>query len=353
MRPLHLILISILLSAQGLGAEVISPQEYQSELSELKGLLKNNDISSARRVASHLIEVRIEYGGQQLKTDTRLLSKIIDHGDAEDSKCIKEIDNVITSLQKDSGKKIAGATVDSKMIQELIEAQQFEEAIKEGDIDTLPEDNSGFAEWLQMKLDPIITYIGEKFINLIDDILDWLLEWFYVRSTDGGKSFNLGNLVTLILIIVTAIVVILLIFHLYRNKNFKLTSANATSHASASSDTDDDVLSKNTDEWDEHGKSLMQNGQYREAIRAFYHAVLTKAFNMGKLHYRLGRTNWEYVGAISLGDNWRNSFINLVMIFERAWYGHENSSLNEARDFLRETDSLIQILQTKDGGSDA
>ena len=62
---------------------------------------------------------------------------------------------------------------------------------------------------------------------------------------------------------------------------------------------DDDPLSRETTQWEARARELAAAGRWREAVRAFYHAVLVALFEAGLLHYQRGRTNWEYAAALS------------------------------------------------------
>ena len=61
------------------------------------------------------------------------------------------------------------------------------------------------------------------------------------------------------------------------------------------SQRDADPLSREQDEWEKYAAELAAAGRLREAIRAWYHAVLVGLFRAGLLHHHKGRTNWEYV----------------------------------------------------------
>lgn len=85
---------------------------------------------------------------------------------------------------------------------------------------------------------------------------------------------------------------------------------------------DDNPLSREGDEWQRYADQLAAAGRLREAIRAWYHAVLVHLYRNGLLHYRQGRTNWEYIAALPPRLAWRTRFIDLTRRFEHEWYGH-------------------------------
>jgi hypothetical protein len=89
---------------------------------------------------------------------------------------------------------------------------------------------------------------------------------------------------------------------------------------------DDDPLSRGANEWERYAAQLAAAGRLREAIRAWYHAVLVTLYGANILHYRKGRTNWEYVAAVGPEQAWRTQFIELTRLFEHQWYGSDDSS---------------------------
>src|SRR5207244_5595400 len=89
---------------------------------------------------------------------------------------------------------------------------------------------------------------------------------------------------------------------------------------------DEDPLSRAANEWERYAAQLAAAGRIREAIRAWYHAVLVTLYGAGILHFRKGRTNWEYISTITPTIPWRGDFVKLTRRFEHEWYGSANSS---------------------------
>jgi hypothetical protein len=59
--------------------------------------------------------------------------------------------------------------------------------------------------------------------------------------------------------------------------------------------------------------------------------VLVTCYSAGALHFRKGRTNWEYVATLPPSVPWRPEMIELTRRFEQEWYGSDASS-DEALD---------------------
>jgi hypothetical protein len=103
--------------------------------------------------------------------------------------------------------------------------------------------------------------------------------------------------------------------------------------APAASQRDEDPLSRESTEWERYARELEAAGRTREAIRAWYHALLVTLFRRGTLHYQKGRTNWEYAAQLPPEARWRPDFVTLTRDFDREWYGRRNSEPDVLRDY--------------------
>ena len=120
--------------------------------------------------------------------------------------------------------------------------------------------------------------------------------------------------------------------------------------APATSLADEDPLSRESSQWELHARELARAQRFREAIRAWYHAVLSALFRRGELHHRRGRTNWEYVAAIGPEQGWRAGFIELTRLFDREWYGRRTSDREAQVECERQAQEILGALR---GRSDA
>jgi hypothetical protein len=100
----------------------------------------------------------------------------------------------------------------------------------------------------------------------------------------------------------------------------------ASSEPIRSTAADDDPLSRESGKWELYAQELAAAGRRREAIRAWYHAVLVALFRSGRLEPRKGRTNWEHAARLSPELSWRPTFLEITRHFDREWYGRDASS---------------------------
>jgi len=112
----------------------------------------------------------------------------------------------------------------------------------------------------------------------------------------------------------------------------------------ASPTEDEDPLSRESSQWETRARELASAQRFREAIRAWYHAVLSTLFRRGTLHYRKGRTNWEYVANVGPEQGWRAGFIALTRLFDREWYGSRSSGREAFAEASRQAQEILVAL---------
>jgi Domain of unknown function (DUF4129) len=107
---------------------------------------------------------------------------------------------------------------------------------------------------------------------------------------------------------------------------------------------DEDPLSRTAGGWEDRARELAAQGRAREAIRAWYHAVLMRCVAQGLLHHRRGRTNWEYAHALSPTLPWRGTFEDLTSRFDVEWYGRSESTGEALADFASGAREILGAL---------
>jgi hypothetical protein len=112
-----------------------------------------------------------------------------------------------------------------------------------------------------------------------------------------------------------------------------------------SSRADENPLSREAGEWERYAAELAAAGRLREAIRAWYHAVLVTLFRAGRLHHQQGRTNWEYVSQVGPEARWRPAFIELTQAFDREWYGRSQSAAEALRSYSGTARELLRAVR--------
>ena len=166
------------------------------------------------------------------------------------------------------------------------------------------------------------------------------------RSAAG----DLGTTATVVTVVVALAVVggAILAYRALRRRRGGVEPVEST--ALARSARDEDPLSREAGEWERFAQELAAAGRTREAIRAWYHAVLVTLFRAGTLHYEKGRTNWEYVSRLGPELAWRPSFIDMTRWFDQQWYGRDRASPDALRESAHAARGILRALR---GGESA
>lgn len=326
--PLLLLVILALLPA-ALAAEVLSAAAYRERLAGIDARLRAGDWVGARTGAKDLLDDRITFGDESLETDVSILRPLADARDAPAARAAApRLTRLVEALA--ALPPTESAPSDRKTLDEVRAREALAELPQGG---SLPKKRTTLLETLAELLTPVAEWlkdIGER-------ILDWLADLFPDR--EGKKTaFGLGlpGMVT-VFVVLLALLGLWLAWRAFRNRR-RRAGIEAIAMEAPSPAEDADPLSRASAEWERYAAELAAAGRHREAIRAWYHAVLVTLFRKGALHYRKGRTNWEYVTALAPGHTWRARFIELTRHFEREWYGRDESApeaLGEAEDMAR------------------
>ena len=139
----------------------------------------------------------------------------------------------------------------------------------------------------------VFEWIAEK----LADFFDWLKRfWPDIKmpkqTPTAGMRWIVGAVVGLI-----ALVIGILAFEVIRRSKRRPADI-AVESEPASSSRDADPMSRGASEWERYAAQLAAAGRIREAIRAWYHAVLVTLYGAGVLTFRKGRTNWEYIASL-------------------------------------------------------
>jgi hypothetical protein len=172
-----------------------------------------------------------------------------------------------------------------------------------------------------------------------DRLWRWLEKLWPRRTVTALPSGTATTWSVVALVIAVALVMGLLAVAALRRSTSAETPA---SEPAPASQRDADPLSREQEEWEAYASELAAAGRTREAIRAWYHAVLVALFRAGLLHHHKGRTNWEYVSRVSPESSWRPELIRLTRRFDREWYGSERSAAESLRECASEARTILR-----------
>jgi len=315
--------LALLLLPAVLSAATLSPGTYRERLAAIDGSLRAGDWVSARDAARRLAADRIAFGKESLQPDLSVLQPLADAETADDARTVSpRLARLVAALAAQGG----GAPQDHqderpapKLLEEA-RAREALTALPQGKI--TPDDQVNVLDVLDEVLDPVRRW----FDDLWERLKSWWRQLFPEAKPNEGLLDRLLNLPITVVLLVVALAVVggWLAVRVLRQRRRRGKAA--PEQAAPPPAADDDPLSREVNEWERYAGELAAAGRRREAVRAWYHAVLVSLFRSGVLHYRKGRTNWEYVAALAAGFGWRSRFIDLTRCFEREWYGRDHST---------------------------
>lgn len=318
-------------------ASAMPVADYVAALERMDALLAAKQLAGAQGEARALLGAEVTWAKGKFRADETLLRAIVSARSAEGPHRARLLATLV-ELRRATGMESAGG--DRKLLAQIAAEQQVPELPKGGVIPTTIDEQIPMLERIARAISDALEWIGKK----LSRFLDWLIDLLPKRmAVDGGNPVSRWIVFAIVGAIV--LIVVLLAINVLRRSRASAKDAIERS-APLGSRADEDPLSRGATEWERYAAQLAAAGKFREAIRAWYHAVLVTCYAAGILHFRKGRTNWEYVASLAPALEWRPDMIELTRRFEREWYG----SLHSTPDALDECSVRAQqILGTLRG----
>jgi hypothetical protein len=335
----RLVLLLTLLVAAQVRADWCRVEIYMQALEQIDTLLASGQRPEARRAADFLGTLYVKSTIGTFHADRSLL-KLVGDDRVPISVARARIAFTLEELQHATGGAVTPA--DRHLLAEVTKAQTPEERLEGGEIKAIPADVP-MVEQILDTLKRVFDWIGEQLTKL----WEWLSDLWPEDAPDGttrGLRWMITALVSLILITVAV-----LAFRVLRSSR-RATPEIAESADSMSSDHDADPLSRGANEWERYAARLGLEGRYREGIRAWFHAVLVTCYAESILHFRKGRTNWEYIASLTASLTWRPELIALTRQFEHEWYGRSESTAEVFEDCALRARTILDALH-KEGAA--
>lgn len=329
MRRRMALMIVVILAASSLRAATITVADYEAALTRMRTFIAAGQIDAARAEGKALASAEVDAPAGRFRTDSTLLAEV-NAAKARDLGVEARIDATLAALRAASPAK--PVAVDRALLQRLQREQSVPELRRGGDVRGVQAETP-FLQRVAASIRDAARWIAEK----IEKFAEWLGR-FWPESdskkltTPSSMRWTVAGLVALILIVLGV-----LAFEVIRRSR-KANKRAIEESPPLGSTRDDDPLSRGANEWERYAGQLAAAGRLREAIRAWYHAVLVTFYGANVLQFRKGRTNWEYVAAVGPENAWRPPFIELTRRFEEEWYGSEESdaeTLDKCSDAAR------------------
>lgn len=326
------------------GLREINAVEYRAEMTAILAELDAGHLTEAQRHVAKIKNARVTSGESATTADMSILTPIEKSPALAEAQ--KQSPRIRTLLQALSSDRTASTS--SRPDFEKLEVLRRDEAQvlppKDGRVDDGGLVESGY-------LGAILTYVGKALRWVSAKIYD-LYKWFdnlFPRSK-SGPSQDMGTIIKYAVIAFAAVLVGFLLRAYFRSRRFKPVASEFAPISAPASSRDADPLSRDASQWEDYAAKLNATGRHREAIRAWYHAILASLFRSGALTFRKGRTNWEYFFAFSPDIPFRREFQELTGSFEVEWYGKSSSSPDDAEQYGT---SAKKFLARTSGGRNA
>ena len=298
----------------------ITVEQYASALDRIGALVGSNQLDAARAEAQSLTGAQVEGG---FIADRALLGEVIALKRA-DLHVRERLAATAMDLRRSAG--IAVPAQDLALLEKIKAEQSVAKPAAGGEVVSPNIANLSVWERIAEWTGKAMKWIGDLLVKFFE----WLLGfWPKSKLSPNTPTFGMRWIVAAVVVLIV-IVLLVLALEVIRRGQSRLELGSIESEP-VSSRRDDDPLSRGANEWERYAAQLAAAGRLREAIRAWYHAVLVTLYAAGVLHFRKGRTNWEYVSALSPQVPWRGEFVTLTRHFEGQWYGADRSS-SEALD---------------------
>jgi hypothetical protein len=309
-------------------SEPLSLDQYRARLVRIDGLLGRGDVAAAARDASALRGVSIDANGEELEPADWVLSPLA-RGEPHRAR----LRSLIEAL---SAPGASAPAPDPQLLQRLAREQGGPRVAPGGEIEEIDTPAASVAEQVLRWSRRVTGFVGRSILRF----LRWLAGLF--PRSPGAQAEGSGQILVIVLAAVGIIVVGVAVLAL-------LSFRRAVPHGSAPRPrtrlaSDEDPLSRTAGGWEQHARELAAQGRPREAIRAWYHAVLVRCAAQGLLHHRKGRTNWEYAHALPPSVPWRGRFEDLTFRFDVEWYGRSESTGEALAAFADGAGEILKAL---------
>jgi hypothetical protein len=327
---LGLVSLAARVSAQGpqpsQGPDRLTVEEYAQGLERIAPLLEAGQVEEAREEARELLRAEVDYAGEAVGTDGTVLDGVVtSRGGGEawaraQAARARRLAGVLRTMPSGA----AGVTdVHPEVLARLAPG---EDVSKGGKV--------GLAR-LEVKTPSISDRFGEALLaaydwltGVIRKVVDWLARFRPRRTGSDPESGGTAAAAIAVVALVAAVLAVLAYRALRRGGR---GGVEVESDRVLASVRDEDPLSREAGEWEKHARDLAAAGRWREAVRAWYHAVLVCLFQHGLLHHQKGSTNWEYAARLAPDNAWRPDFLDLTRLFDREWYGRPASDAEAVR----------------------
>ncbi|HYI07846.1 MAG TPA: DUF4129 domain-containing protein [Thermoanaerobaculia bacterium] len=312
----RLLLAVLLLLAASARSETMTVAQYVASLEQIHAHLAAKQFQPAKTEAMRIGGMEVQWAQGTFLPDQSLL-EAVKESERDDYRLRERLLITADEIRRAAG--LDTGPVDPKMLRAVANEQKVPDLVSGGEI-VNPVADEPLLEQIAESIAEVFRWLTKKIVQL----LEWLAQFFIGEKDGDGGTSQMRWIVIAVAGAIVLLVIFLAVQVLRRSRAAK--PERVESAAPIGSTRDEDPLSRGATEWERYAAQLAAAGRYREAIRAWYHAVLVTCYAAGALHFRKGRTNWEYLATLAPSLPWRPEMIELTRRFEQEWYGSDASS---------------------------
>jgi len=245
---------------------------------------------------------------------------------------LKELD---AALALSNAAAAQAAREDAQKILARPEFQVIEKKPAEPEAPQADEPPSTFWKWVQ---------------KLLKRFFEWLLERDdqpTIREPAFGGEMAGANAVMIVIVVALVGLLVFLLLQFRRKPDDDEARGEAAALGESPLSTDPmSALSKRPETWAGLADTLAAKGEYREAIRHLYLALLSHLHRGGVIDYDPTRSNWDYLFGFKGQGEAKSAFRELTRRFDFAWYGNLDVTDAAYRAFR----VIVQPLLSTGGG---
>ena len=326
-------IIVLLISCSVHAKSTIPIDQYIGRLQNLHTSIATKQFAAAKAEAAELTGSDVVSPRGNFHADDSLLAAVAQASSA-DRVLLTRIELTIAELRASA---VPDAAPDPKLLQQVAAEQDVPELARGGEVAAPVIPEVPLIERVIRSIGRMFAWIWEKIVEL----WEWL-DGFFPEPEKPGATSGLRWIVIAVVALIVIAIIFLAVEVIRRAR--RGDPQTLTSSAPLRSTRDDDPLSRGATEWERYAAQLAAEGRYREAIRAWYHAVLVTCYGTGVLHFRKSRTNWEYIASLPPSTAWRSELIRLTQRFEQEWYGAEQSTEDALDDCSARAKLILDAL---------
>ncbi len=315
-------ILALLLISAPLGLD-----QYRAQLIEIDARLARGDRKGAASLAQSLRGAIVRAGEEELSPDEWVLAPIA-RGEPRRAR----LHSLVEAL---ASAEAPGPAADRALLSALRADLEAGRPKAGGEIAPLDAPGATLREQTLAWVAAAARFVVRQIVRFVR----WLWSLF---PEEGPSSAEPGRILPAVLVGVAIIVLGMVLLALL---SFRRGAPRAAAPAGPQRPgPDEDPASRTAAGWEQRARELAAAGRAREAIRAWYHALLMRCAAEGLLHYRRGRTNWEYAHALPPSLPWRGRFADLTSRFEVEWYGRSASTPEALAAFADGSGEILRAL---------